>query len=96
MSVKLSDREIAKTLSVGDRVFSDYHYGEERLVRVITKIVKHRKFGSGYGAAASRGLNSAGVPDRGSTVRGETCREGVVDAAWFRPVGLAVAKELMR
>jgi len=96
MSIRLSDREVAKTLVVGDRVFSDYHRGEEGFIRIITKVVKDRKFGSGYGAAATRGIDENGVPKYGGTVRGETCREGVVDAAWFRPVNLVVAEELMK
>jgi len=94
--LRLSDRSIAASLSIGDKVFSDYHYGENNLVRVITKIKKDRGFGSGYGAAATKGLDENGVPCRGNAIKGFTNKYSLVDAAWFRPVGLAVAEELSK
>jgi hypothetical protein len=91
---RLSEKEVAACLSVGDRVFSDYHRDEATLVRIIMKI-KKGAFGSGYGASATKGLDESGVPCRGTDVIGFTNSAGLVDAAWFRPVGLAVAEELM-
>jgi hypothetical protein len=93
---RLSKHEIAASLSVGDRVFSDFHRDEGSFVRVITKIVKNSSFGSGYGAAASKGLDENGVPRFGNSIKGFSDRSGLVDACWFRPVGLEVAEELMK